>query len=236
MALKKGERVIRLMIVDDHDLVRVGLRGFFQDQEDIVLVGEAENGRDALEKARELQPDVILVDVKLPDMSGIEVVKEIKESEKGAVIEALMLTVYDDLDLALQAIKMGAIGYILKDCDKEELLNAVRRASRGEPQLSPDISLKILGLLRSGREERLLEQVRDRLVKDGLREQEPPSLTEREKEVLQLLAQGQSNKAIAEKLFISVSTVKVHTRNIYRKLGTKDRSSAVLLALRKGWV
>ncbi len=236
MVAKKDERFIRLMIVDDRDLVRTGLRSFFQDQDDIVLVGEAESGQEALERAQELQPDVILVDIKLPDMSGIEVVKRIRELGGEAGMETLMLTVYADLDLALQAIKAGAIGYILKDCSKDELLNAVRRAGRGEPQLSPEISVKILGLLRSGGEGRMLEVLRDNLAREGSREKDRPELTEREREILGLLAQGYSNKAIAERLFISVHTVKVHIRNIYRKLGAEDRTSAILLALKEGWV
>ncbi len=149
------EEAIDLMIVDDHDLVRAGLRELIKGQDDIVLVGEAENGREVLERSRQVHPDVLLVDVKLGDMSGIDVVRQLKQDKGTMDIECLMLTVYDDMDVATEAIRAGATGYILKDCSKEELLDAVRKASRGELHLAPEISRKVLEVLKLDGSERL---------------------------------------------------------------------------------
>jgi two-component system NarL family response regulator len=232
---KENPPTIKLLIVDDQVLVRAGLQNLLSDQEDIELVGEAENGYQALAMAEELRPDVLLVDVKLPDFSGIEVVQRIKRSSQGKEIEALMLTVYDDLDVATEAIKAGAIGYILKDCDKEELISAIRKASLGEPHLSPEIAKKILNLLKSRDEEELSSVLRGD-TRGWTGEEEVQTVTPREKEVLRLIAKGFGNKAIARELFITESTVKVHTKNIYRKLGVEDRASAILAAIKRGWI
>ncbi len=229
-------KAIELMIVDDHDLVRAGLRELISGQEDIVLVGEAENGREVLERSLELRPDVLLVDIKLGDMSGIEVVRRIKGDESGEGIACLMLTVYDDMDVAIESMRAGAIGYVLKDCSKDELLEAVRKASRGEIHLDPEISRKALEVLKADGLERLASYVKTREKSELIGEPGDDILTPREREVLRLVVQGYKYRDIGEELFISLTTVKTHVSNIYRKLGVEDRAGAILAVVKLGWI
>lgn len=231
-----GDGRITLFIVDDHELVRAGLREMVKGEEDIVLVGEAESGKEALEKARLLRPRVLLVDVKLEDMSGIDVVRRLKREEEGKDIECLMLTVYGDLDVATEALRAGAIGYILKDCSKEELLGAVRRAGAGEPHLDPEVSRRILQVLKEDGEGRLRVLLTRKEKKELVGEGASELLSPREAEVLRLIVRGYSNRDIARELFISESTVKSHTSAIYRKLGAEDRAGAILAAIKRGWI
>ncbi len=236
MAVAENSGCISLFIVDDHELVRAGLREMIKDEADIELVGEAESGREALEKARELRPDVLLVDVKLDDMSGIDVVRQLKREEAVRDAECLMLTVYSDVDVAAEALRAGAIGYILKDCSKEELLSAVRRARQGEPHLDPEVSRKILSALKEDGEGRLKALLTRKEKKELVGETAGELLTEREAEVLRLIVRGYSNRDIARELFISESTVKSHAAAIYRKLGAEDRTGAILAAIKRGWI
>jgi DNA-binding NarL/FixJ family response regulator len=240
MSETKEERVaakaIELMIVDDHDLVRAGLRELIGGQEGIVLVGEAENGREVLERSLELRPDVLLVDIRLGDISGIEVVRRIKSDPAGADIACLMLTVYDDMDVAIESMRAGAIGYLLKDCTKEELLEAVRKASRGEIHLDPEISRKALEVLKADGVERLASFVKDKEKRELIGEPGDDRLTAREREVLRLVVQGYKYRDIGEELFISLTTVKTHVSNIYRKLGVEDRAGAILAVVKLGWI
>lgn len=216
--------LIRLVVVDDHPIARLGVQRMIEGAGDVVLVGEAESGSEALRMIRERKPHVALVDIKLPDMSGIDLVYTLKGDPDTAEVEAVMLTVIEDLDVAAEAIKAGAIGYLLKDCGREQLLHAVRSARMGIPVVSQPISQKLFELIRKGER------------KDGpaLPEVLPFGLTERECEVLRLLAQGFGNKSIANQLSISVSTVKVHIRNLYRKLGVEDRAHAIIKAIKEG--
>ncbi|MEJ5185840.1 MAG: response regulator transcription factor [Candidatus Geothermincolales bacterium] len=216
--------MIRLVVVDDHPIARLGVQRMIEGAGDVVLVGEAESGSEALRMIRERKPHVALVDIKLPDMSGIDLVYTLKGDPDTAEVEAVMLTVIEDLDVAAEAIKAGAIGYLLKDCGREQLLHAVRSARMGIPVVSQPISQKLFELIRKGER------------KDGpaLPEVLPFGLTERECEVLRLLAQGFGNKSIANQLSISVSTVKVHIRNLYRKLGVEDRAHAIIKAIKEG--
>ena len=224
------------MIVDDHDLVRAGLRELISGQSDIVLVGEAENGREVLERSLELHPDVLLVDIKLGDMSGIEVVRRIKSDESGEGIACLMLTVYDDMDVAIESMRAGAIGYVLKDCSKDELLEAVRKASRGEIHLDPEISRKALEVLKVDGLERLASYVKTREKSELIGEAGDDVLTPREREVLRLVVKGYKYRDIGEELYISLTTVKTHVSNIYRKLGVEDRAGAILAVVKLGWI
>lgn len=236
MAEKVAEQRINLFIVDDHELMRAGLREIIKGEGDIALVGEAESGQEALRKVRELRPDVLLVDVKLDDMSGIDVVRQLKREEAGQEVECLMLTVYNDVDVATEALRAGAIGYVLKDCSKEELLGAVRRARSGEPHLDPEVSRKILQVFKEDGEGRLQSLLTRKEKRELVGESAGDLLTPREAEVLRLIVRGYSNRDIARELFISESTVKSHTAGIYRKLGAEDRTGAILAAIKRGWI
>lgn len=215
---------IRLAIVDDHEIVRMGVYQVLEGEKGINLVGEAKTGEEALELARREKPQVILVDVKLPDISGIEVVKKLKDDPETADVQAIILTVYDDLEIATEAIRAGAIGYILKDCGKEELLEAIRSATEGVSVVSSTISQKILNVL----------QQKDGGIKAPAGREDELRLTVREYDVLGLVTKGYSNKDVARELNITVNTVKTHLRNIYRKLGVDDRAQAIIRAIKEG--
>ncbi len=220
----REREVIRLAVVDDHPIARMGVQRMVEGAGDVMLVGEAETGSAALQMVRERKPHVVLVDIKLPDMNGIDLVSTLKGDPQTREVEAVMLTVFEDLDIAAEAIKAGAIGYLLKDCGREQLLHAVRSARMGIPVVSPSISQKLFELIRQG------PWGTERVVPEVL----PFGLTERECEVLRLIAQGFGNKSIAAELSISVSTVKVHIRNLYRKLGVEDRAHAIIKAIKEG--
>lgn len=215
---------VRLAIVDDHEIVRLGVYRVLEGEKGIDLVGEAKTGEEALGLARREKPHVMLVDVKLPDISGIEVVRRLKEDPDTEGVQTIILTVYDDLEIATEAIRAGATGYLLKDCSKEELLEAIRSAMKGVPLVSSVISQKILNVL----------QHKDEGVRLSTQSEEDLHLTAREYDVLSLVTKGFSNKDVARGLSISVSTVKTHLRNIYRKLGVDDRAQAIIKAIREG--
>ena len=215
---------IRLAIVDDHEIVRLGVYRVLEGEKGIDLVGEAKTGEEALELARREKPQVILVDVKLPDISGIEVVRRLKNDPETADVQAIILTVYDDLEIATEAIRAGAIGYILKDCGKEELLEAIWSATEGIPLVSSTISQKILNVL----------QKKDGEIRAPAGREDELHLTVREYDVLGLVTKGYSNKDVARELNITVNTVKTHLRNIYRKLGVDDRAQAIIKAIKEG--
>jgi DNA-binding NarL/FixJ family response regulator len=202
---------IRLLIVDDHPVVRDGVRGQFTGEEDIDVVGEASDGGDAVNKAAALGPDVVLMDLRMPDVDGVTAIHMLAEKNIDARI--LVLTTFDTDRDVLAAIEAGATGYLLKDAPREELLRAVRAAAKGETVLAPTVGAK------------LVDQVR-RPVKE--------TLSERELEVLRLVAGGASNRDLAERLFISEATVKSHLLHIYAKLGVNDRAAAVGAAYDRG--
>jgi DNA-binding NarL/FixJ family response regulator len=219
------KKEIRLAIVDDHEIVRLGINRVLEGESGISLVGEAENGEDALTMARREKPSVMLVDVKLPDISGIEVVQRMKSDPETAHIQAIILTVYDDLEIAAEALRAGAIGYILKDCGKEQLLMAINSAADGVPLVSSTITRQLVAVLRNqGGMVTTFEQGEDSLL----------SLTDRESDVLRLVTKGYSNKVIARELGITISTVKTHLRNIFRKLGVEDRAQVIIKAIKEG--
>ncbi len=210
-----GER-IRVLIADDHALVREGTREILAREEDIEVVGEAADGEEVVSLARELVPDVAVIDVGMPRVNGLEATRRIKAEHPG--IGVLVLTVHDDDPYVYALLEAGAAGYLLKDIHGSQLVEAVRSVRAGEAVLHPAIARKILGRFRASQ------------APAG----EQP-LTDRELEVLRLAARGLSNKEIAAGLELSPRTVQVHLARIFRKLRVASRTEAVIHALRRGW-
>lgn len=202
---------IKLLIADDHPVVRMGLRGMLDGQEDFEVVAEVENGVQAVEAAERLRPDVVLMDLRMPEMDGVTATTRIVERTPG--VRVLVLTTSDSGADILRAVEIGATGYILKDAPREELFRAVRAAAEGKPLLAPDVAAHLMNRVRWPSDE---------------------ALSSREIEVLELVAQGTSNRNIAGKLWISEATVKSHLLHIYDKLGASDRASAVSVAMKRG--
>ncbi|MFF2376962.1 response regulator [Streptomyces xiamenensis] len=202
--------MIRLVVVDDHPIVRGGLRDTFADAEDIVVVGEAGDGAEGVERARSLAADVVLMDLRMPVMDGVAATAALRERAPGARV--LILTTFDSESDVLPAIEAGATGYLLKDALPDELMRAVRAAARGEPVLAPSVMQHLMGQVRG----------------PGA-----GTLTDREKEVLQLVANGRSNREAAAALFIGEASIKTHLQHIYDKFGVRDRASAVAEGYRR---
>lgn len=205
---------VRVLIADDHGVVRQGLRMFLSLDPELAVVGEAENGEAALLMARELKPDVVLMDLLMPVMDGVEATKAIRNELPDVEVVALTSVLEDTVVTA--AVRAGAIGYLLKDSEPEELHRAINGAADGQVQLAPAAA------------ERLIREVRA--------PESPEALTERETEVLKLLARGRANKQIASTLFLEEKTVKGYVSNILRKLGVQSRTQAALQAVRTGLV
>jgi len=202
---------VRLLIVDDHPIVRAGFEGMLAGTPDLEVVGEAENGQEAVRLAERLQPDVVLMDLRMPMIDGVEATRRIKEENPR--VNVLVLTTYDsDADI-LRAIEAGATGYLLKDTPREELFRAIRAAARGEPVLAPSVTARLMQRAQAPSQK---------------------SLSGREIEVLELVARGGSNKELARELHLSEATVKSHLIHIFDKLGVADRTAAVTVALEKG--
>ena len=208
---------IRLMLVDDHRMLREGLRRSLE-EEGFYVVGEAADGEAAVRLVPAAKPDVILMDVSMPDMDGVEATKRILQNSPEQRV--VMLTMHADKDLIDQAIKAGAVGYLTKDCSIDEVIDAVRMAANGETALSPALAKTMLTEVRKIDEKAAREE--DRLV------------TKREEEVLQLIAEGLSTPEVAARLYISVKTVKNHLASIYAKLDSRDRTQAVVRAVKMG--
>jgi NarL family two-component system response regulator LiaR len=210
------EKNIRILIADDHTVVREGLRTLIRTEPGMEVVGEAADGVEAVQKAHTLQPDVILLDMVMPRKDGVKVISEIKRENPAARI--LVLTSFSDDDKVFPAIKAGALGYLLKNASPQRLLGAIRDVYQGEPTMSPDIASKLM---------RELQRSSDL----------PPTrepLTEREVEVLCLVARGLSNQEIADTLIVGEGTVRTHVSNILSKLHLANRTQAALYALREG--
>jgi DNA-binding NarL/FixJ family response regulator len=202
--------MIRLVIVDDHPVVRGGLRDTFADAEDIVVVGEAGDGAEGVDRAKALAADVVLMDLRMPGMDGVAATADLREQAPDARV--LILTTFDSESDVLPAIEAGAISYLLKDALPDELMLAVRAAARGESVLAPSVTQQLMGQVR----------------RPG-----PGTLTDREKEVLQLVANGCSSRQAATALFIGEASIKTHLQHIYDKLGVRDRASAVAEGYRR---
>ena len=203
---------IGLVIVDDHPVVRDGLRGMFAADSSFVVLGEAADGTEALAVVAAVAPDVVLMDLRMPGMDGVTAIRALRSRGVGARI--LVLTTYDTDRDVLPAIEAGATGYLLKDAPRDELFRAVRAAYRGESVLAPSVASRLLGRIRSGPTD--------------------DALSQREVEVLGLIARGCSNREAAARLFISEATVKTHLLHIYAKLGVKDRAAAVAAGFERG--
>ena len=204
---------IRLMVVDDHEVLRQGLRFMLRNEADLIIVAEAMDGRAALENLQAVQPDVLLLDVKMPGMDGLETLRNIRV--RWPDLPVLIFTMFDDPEYVEEALECGASGYLLKSVTREELLRAVRAVSSGAGYLQAEITRPLL--------ERFARSTTTR---------EMPQLRPRELEVLELLAEGLPNKEIARRLGITEATVKGHLSQLYDKLGAADRAHAVALALR----
>lgn len=201
---------IRIVVADDHPVVREGLVAMLSTQSDLEVVGEAATGMDAVRRVRELRPDVLLLDLELPELDGVEVVERLRDEETRTRV--VVFTAFDRDEQIVGAIRAGAVGYLLKGTPREEVFRAVRVAHAGGSLIEPMVASK------------LLRQVRD----------DPHALTAREAEVLRLVAQGRSNRDVARALFVSERTVKFHVSSILAKLGASNRTQAVALARERG--
>jgi NarL family two-component system response regulator LiaR len=210
------KKPIKLLVVDDQNIVRKGIRALLEQVDDMDVIGEAANGEEAVVEARRLKPDVILMDLMMPKMDGITAIREIQASQLRARIIALTSFVTEDK--VFPAIKAGAMGYLLKDSEPEDLITAIRKVNRGEPSLHPIVAKMVL--------DELAQPVKQPLT--------PEPLTEREVDIIRLVAQGLSNRQIAEHLVIGEATVRTHVGNVLNKLHLANRVHATLYALRVG--
>jgi two-component system response regulator DegU len=216
----------RLAIVDDHELARESLQNMLSDEGDIEIVGEAANGRQALLLCSRLRPDLILMDVRMPEMDGLDATKEVKE--RYPEISVIMLTMHENPDYLLEALKAGAAGYVLKDAPQEDIIEAIRRVRHGESPLDPELAARLL--------RRLANEGEMRRATHGPHADAPAvePLTPRELEVLALMKLGRTNRQIATDLVISLGTAKNHVEHIISKLEVSDRTQAVVKALELG--
>jgi DNA-binding NarL/FixJ family response regulator len=211
---------IRVVMAEDHVLVRQGIRNVLESSGRIEVVGEAGNGREAVELTERLQPDVVLMDIAMPEMNGIDATRLIKAANPNAAV--LVLTAYDDDGYVFALLEAGAAGYLLKNSRSEELAAAVEAVCRGESVLSPPVARKVLSRFRPGA--------------DGQAGPELDPLTDRELDILRLAATGLPNKAIASQLSLSSRTVQFHLAHIFEKMSVASRTEAVVSALKRGWL
>ena len=209
---------IRIMIVDDHTVVRDGLAAMIEREDDFEVVGRASNGREAVERAPALQPQVVLMDLRMPEMDGVEAMRQIGAADEG--VQFIVLTTYDTDEYIFDAIDAGAKGFLLKDASREELFRAIRAVAEGQSLIEPGVAARVL----------------ERLSQLSRQEQPAALLSDRESQVLQEMARGSANKQIAVELSISESTVKTHVANIFQKLEAGGRTEAVTKALQMGLI
>lgn len=215
--MSPGEK-IKVLIVDDHQVVRQGLRTFLELQDDIVVIGEAGDGLQAVEMVHQYQPDVVLMDLVMPKLDGIAATRQVKSS--AAEVKVIALTSFTEDDKVFPAIQAGASSYLLKDVSPDDLVEAIRAAYKGEVRVHPEIT------------RRLMEQVSHQTT--PARQTQVDEITDRERDVVRLVAQGRSNHEIAQELVISEKTVKTHVSSILGKLHVEDRTQAAVYALRHG--
>src|SRR5215208_830033 len=210
------ENSVRVLIAEDHPLFREGMRGRLERVADITVVGEAASGEEAVELAGNLEPDVILMDIKMPGLNGIEATREILRSSPRGGVGVLVLSMFEDDDSVFAAMRAGARGYLLKDSGGEGVVHAIRAVASGEAVFGPGVAERMIGFFSAPR--------------SAAPQRAFPELTEREEEVLSLVAQGKSNREIARQLFVSLKTVRNHVSNILLKLQVADRAQAVIRA------
>lgn len=208
---------ISVLIADDHSLVREGLKKIIEFEDDMIVIGQVGNGQDAVEMSKQLKPDVILMDINMPVLNGLEAIKEIKSANISSKI--IVLTIHEDREYLFKTLQMGADGYILKDAEAHILISAIRTVYKGETYIQPNMTNELIKEF-------------NRLTKHEREKPKEDLLTEREKEVLALIAKGMLNKQIAKELYISEKTVKNHISNIFKKLNVTDRTQAAIYALK----
>lgn len=216
-----AENRIRVVLADDHAVVRKGIREFLEEAEDIIVVAEAANGREALQAVAEHRPGVVVLDIQMPELSGIEATRRIKA--RYPEVGVLILTAYDDDPYVFALLQAGAGGYVLKTASAEELVQAIRAVHRGDSALDPAVARKVVQRLASGHPSPASEEIVE-------------GLTDRELDVLRLAAKGLTNQAIGGRLDISDRTVQGHLANVYAKLAVSTRTEAVLRAVKLGWL
>ncbi len=215
---QRKSKSARIVIVDDHELARAGLRALLTGQKGLELVGEAKNGSEAVEQCRRLQPDIALVDVRMPELDGLATCRIIKQQCPATSV--ILITIHENPEYLLDALRSGATGYVLKDITQRELICAIQSVLRGEAILNKELMIRLLKRMAS--------------EPSHSSQPTPERLSPREIEVLQLLAQGQTNREIANHLIISVSTVKIHVEHILAKLDVSDRTQAAVRAVELG--
>lgn len=213
--------MIRMLIVDDQELVRAGLRALAERDGDVSVVGEAVDGAAGVELTRRLRPDVVLMDLRMPAMGGVEATRAIARTPELEAVRVLVLTTFDEDDEVLEAIRAGASGYLLKDVSPEDLRAAIRTVDRGESLLDPAVTAQVMRAAAAGR--------------GGVRRL-PAELTEREAEVFALVGRGLSNEEIAKELFLSAATARTYVSRLLAKLGMRDRAALIVLAYETGTV
>ncbi len=212
--------MIRIMIVDDHEMVREGLKAILLTEPDFTIVGDASNAALALQGIEQLQPDIVLLDVRLPDSSGIKVCQEV--TERFPEIAVIILTTFTDQQLVAQCIKAGARGYIVKDVERFDLKRSIRAVARGEAAIDSKAAMAVLSQLRHATQSQS--------------ELEPEPLSSQQLVILRLVAQGLSSREIATQLYLSENTVKGYVQEILHRLGVKNRTEAVMVAVKQGWL
>ncbi len=215
---------IRILLADDHALLRQGTAELLQHEGDIEVIGQAENGQEAVQLAQSLQPDIVVMDVRMPGMSGIEATRQIRKEMPH--VQVLVLTAYDDDQYVFSLLQAGASGYLLKVAPASELVRSIRQVRSGESPLSPAIARKVVARLNNPAQ----------AAGSAGGSSDPDTLTPREVEILQFLARGMSNRDIAEALYISERTVQTHLTNIFAKMQVASRLEAVLKGIRQGWL
>lgn len=213
--------MIKVYLVDDQNLVRQGVRALLEIAEGIEVIGEANGGKVAIAEIPKIKPDVVLLDMRMPEISGLDVLKELKKSDQ--LPPTIILTTFDDDEWVLAGVKSGAKGYLLKDVPLEDLVDGIKKVAAGETLVRPQVTKKILAGI-------------EKLSNDFMSFEIPEALTSRETEILRLMAGGHSNKEIANSLFVAEGTVKNHVSNILSKIGVRDRTRAVLKALELGLI
>lgn len=211
----------RILIADDHAMLREGMRNLIKQEKDFELVGEAADGEEAVRLAAELKPDIIIMDIVMPKLNGVEATKQIKQVSPSSAL--LILTAYSDIRYIVGLLEAGACSYLLKNSPAKEIVRAIRAVRSGESVLDPDVTRKLVQRLAS------LTRSPGESKASGL-------LTAREMEILKLASRGISNKELSEKLFISLRTVKAHMTNIFNKLGCSSRTDAIIKGLKQGYI